>query len=69
MGGWGRGCGYAVGGGAGVTASVIISNFLNKVDKSVNVTSEGGSIKISLINDEAYMSGKAQKICEGNLEV
>ena len=40
-----------------------------EVDKSVNVTSEGGSIKISLINDEAYMSGKAQKICEGNLEV
>ena len=52
-----------------MTASVIISNFLNKVDKSVNVTSEGGSIKISLINDDAYMSGKAQNICEGTLEV
>lgn len=66
---WERGCGYTLGCGTGMTASVIISNFLNKVDKSVNVTSEGGSIKISLINDEAYMSGKAQKICEGNLEV
>lgn len=66
---WERGCGYTLGCGTGMTASVIISNFLNKVDKSVNVTSEGGSIKINLINDEAYMSGKAQKICEGNLEV
>ena len=66
---WERGCGYTLGCGTGMTASVIISNFLNKVDKSVNVTSEGGSIIIDLINDEAYMSGKAKKICEGNLEV
>ena len=66
---WERGCGYTLGCGTGMTASVIISNFLNKVDKSVNVTSEGGSIKINLINDEAYMSGKSEKICEGNLEV
>lgn len=66
---WERGCGYTLGCGTGMTASVIISNFLNKVDKSVNVTSEGGSIKIDLENHFAYMTGNAIKICEGNLEV
>ena len=66
---WERGCGYTLGCGTGMTASVIISNYLNNVGKNVHVTSEGGSIKIELIDNEAYMSGSAQKICEGNLEV
>ena len=66
---WERGCGYTLGCGTGITASVIIANYLNKVNNSVNVTSEGGSIKIDLIENQAYMTGKAQKICEGNLEV
>ena len=52
-----------------MTASVIISNYLKKVGNSVNVISEGGNITIDLIKDEAYMSGKSEKICEGNLEV
>lgn len=66
---WERGCGYTLGCGTGMTASVVISNYLNKVGKSVNVTSEGGCIKIDLVDNQAYMSGSAQKICEGNLEV
>lgn len=66
---WERGCGYTLGCGTGMTASVIISNYLNKVCKSVNVTSEGGSIKIDLVDEKAYMSGRAEKICEGILEV
>ena len=65
----GRGCGYTLGCGTGMTASVIISNYLKKVGNSVNVISEGGNITIDLIKDEAYMSGKSEKICEGNLEV
>lgn len=66
---WERGCGYTLGCGTGMTASVIISNYLNKVCKSVNVISEGGSIKIDLDDEKAYMSGRAEKICEGILEV
>ncbi|WP_455538460.1 diaminopimelate epimerase [Terrisporobacter sp.] len=66
---WERGCGYTLGCGTGITASAIMSSYLNKVDNSVKVTSEGGSIIIDLIDNEAYMSGKAEKICEGNLEV
>lgn len=64
-----RGCGYTFGCGTGMTASVIISNYLNKVKKSVKVTSEGGSVKIDLEEGFAYMTGPAVKICEGYLEV
>ena len=66
---WERGCGYTLGCGTGITASVIISNYLKKVKDSVKVTSEGGSIIIDFIDNEAYMTGKAIKICEGNLDV
>lgn len=66
---WERGCGYTLGCGTGMTASVVIGNYLNKLSKNVNVTSEGGTIKIELVDNEVYMSGSAQKICEGNLEV
>ena len=64
-----RGCGYTFGCGTGMTASVVISNYLGKVGESVNVTSEGGSVKIDLEDGFAYMTGPAVKICEGNLEV
>lgn len=66
---WERGCGYTLGCGTGMTASVIIGNYLNKISKSVNVVSEGGNIKIDLVDNFAYMTGNAVKICEGNLEV
>ena len=65
---WERGCGYTLGCGTGMTASAIICNYLNKTGKSVNVTSQGGTVKID-IEDFVYMTGPAVKICEGNLEV
>ncbi len=64
-----RGCGYTFGCGTGMTACVMVSNYIGKVGKSVNVTSEGGSVKIDLKDGFAYMTGPAVKICEGNLEV
>ncbi|RDY24888.1 diaminopimelate epimerase [Romboutsia maritimum] len=65
---WERGCGYTLGCGTGMTASAIILNYLKMVDKSVNVTSQGGTVKID-IEDFVYMTGPAVKICEGILEV
>lgn len=65
---WERGCGYTLGCGTGMTASAIICNYLDKVGRSVNVTSKGGTIKID-IEDFVYMTGEAVKICEGTLEV
>ncbi|GAA0707867.1 diaminopimelate epimerase [Paraclostridium ghonii] len=65
---WERGCGYTLGCGTGMTASVILGNYLGKVNKIVNVESEGGNVRIELL-DDAYMIGNAVKICEGTLEV
>jgi len=65
---WERGCGYTLGCGTGMTASVILANYLGKVSKIVNVKSEGGSVRIELL-DDVYMIGNAVKICEGTLEV
>ncbi len=65
---WERGCGYTLGCGTGMTASVIISNLLGKVKNVVNVKSEGGIVKID-ISDDVYMIGNAVKICEGTVEV
>ena len=65
---WERGCGYTLGCGTGMTASVIVANYLDKVDNIVNVSSEGGTVKIEIL-DDVYMIGPAVKICEGTLEV
>ncbi|CEP47030.1 diaminopimelate epimerase [Paraclostridium sordellii] len=65
---WERGCGYTLGCGTGMTASVIVANYLDKVDNIVNVSSEGGTVKIEIL-DDVYMIGNAVKICEGILEV
>ncbi|TQQ84438.1 diaminopimelate epimerase [Peptacetobacter hominis] len=65
---WERGCGYTLGCGTGMTASAVICNYLEKTEKSVNVTSKGGTVKID-IDDCIYMTGPAVKICEGYLEV
>jgi diaminopimelate epimerase len=65
---WERGCGYTLGCGTGMTASVIVANYLDKVNKTVNVKSEGGTVRIEIL-DDVYMIGNAVKICEGNLEV
>lgn len=65
---WERGCGYTLGCGTGMTASVILANYLGKTNEIVNVKSEGGSVRIELL-DDVYMIGNAVKICEGTLEV
>lgn len=65
---WERGCGYTLGCGTGMTASVILANYLGKTNEIVNVKSEGGSVRIEIL-DDVYMIGNAVKICEGTLEV
>lgn len=63
-----RGCGYTLGCGTGMTASAIVCNYLGLTDKSVNVASQGGDIKID-IEDFVYMTGPATKICEGRVDI
>ncbi|NJJ46198.1 hypothetical protein GSQ38_21265, partial [Clostridioides difficile] len=42
--------------GTGMTASAIVCNLLNMVESSVNVTSQGGTVKID-VGDFSYMTG------------
>ena len=65
---WERCYRYTLGCGTGMSASAVIANYLGKVNNSVNVTSQGGCVKID-IEDFVYMTGPAVKICEGTLEV
>lgn len=63
---WERGAGKTLACGTGVCASVIISYFLNKVDKRVNVKVPGGELTIYIEeNLSTYMEGQASFICEG----
>ncbi|WP_330582898.1 diaminopimelate epimerase [Peptoclostridium sp.] len=66
---WERGCGYTLACGTGICASAYISNVLGLSSESVNVESEGGKLKIDIIDGLIYMDGPAVKICEGVMEV
>lgn len=62
---WERGCGYTLACGTGMTASVIISNYLGKTNNKVKAISEGGEVFIDINNDNIYMIGPAVKVFEG----
>lgn len=66
---WERGCGYTLACGTGICASAYVSNVLGLSSESVNVESEGGKLKIDIIDGLIYMDGPAVKICEGVMEV
>ena len=65
---WERGCGYTLGCGTGMTASVIIANYLGKVSKNVEVECPGGKVFIDL-EDSTYMTGDTHKIFEGTINI
>jgi len=65
---WERGCGFTLGCGTGMTASVIVANLLGNVNNVVNVKCPGGEVKID-ISDKIYMIGSAEKIFEGNIKL
>lgn len=63
---WERGAGRTLGCGTGSCASVVIGNMLGKLDDSVNVKTEGGSLEVQLKeNYEIFMKGGATTICVG----
>lgn len=64
---WERGCGYTFACGTGMTASVILSNYLGKTNSKVKAISEGGEVFIEVNKDNTYMIGSAVKVFEGTL--
>lgn len=67
---WERGAGRTLGCGTGSCSSVTIGNKLNKLDKKVNVKTEGGDLSVELESDyKIYMSGNATHIAKGDFSL
>ncbi|HSH35001.1 diaminopimelate epimerase [Schnuerera sp.] len=63
---WERGAGRTLGCGTGSCASVVLGNLLGKLERKVKVKTEGGELEVELgKNDEIYMKGGANRICNG----
>jgi len=63
---WERGAGYTLACGTGVSSVVGVAHKLGFVDNNVNVSIEGGSIKIEVMEDDnLFMDGPAKNICSG----
>ncbi len=63
---WERGAGYTLACGTGVTGVCGVAYDLGMVDESVEVTIDGGRLKITVAEDKSiFMEGPAEDICEG----
>ncbi|WP_246579303.1 diaminopimelate epimerase [Alkaliphilus flagellatus] len=63
---WERGAGYTLACGTGVSSVVGVAYRLGLVDNKVNINTEGGNIKIEVMEDDSvFMDGPAQDICSG----
>ncbi|WP_297407456.1 diaminopimelate epimerase [uncultured Cetobacterium sp.] len=65
---WERGAGRTLACGTGSCASVYIGNRLNLLENDVVVETEGGILKIKLLNDEIFMTGGAETTFEGDVK-
>lgn len=63
-----RGCGYTLACGTGMTSSAYIANKLGLVNDKVKVSSPGGEVEIEILKEKLYMTGPAQKICDGRVD-
>lgn len=62
---WERGAGATLACGTGCSASVLVTYKLGLTSNNVTVNVPGGIIKIEILEDEIYMIGGSEFICEG----
>lgn len=62
---WERGAGKTFSCGTGCCASAVVCNKLGKTDEEITVKVPGGIVYVKIENNQVFMSGKAQFICEG----
>ncbi|MCM1991698.1 diaminopimelate epimerase [Oceanirhabdus seepicola] len=62
---WERGVGITLACGTGAAASAVVSSILHDTEETLNVHVEGGKLIIEQIDGTIYMTGPAEKICEG----
>lgn len=61
-------CGNTISCGTGACASAVIANKLLLVDNDVMVMLDGGKLHIN-INENIYMSGSAEFVFEGRIDL
>ena len=62
---WERGVGITLACGTGAAASAVVSSMLYDTEETLNVHVKGGKLIIEQIDGFVYMTGPAEKICEG----
>lgn len=65
---WERGVGITLACGTGASACVYAANLKGLVDKKCKVNLLGGPVKISITEDNIYMTGTATKVFDGEIE-
>lgn len=62
---WERGAGKTLACGTGACAAVVVAHTLGLVDQSVKVSVLGGDLHIRLLEQNVFMEGEAEMICDG----
>jgi diaminopimelate epimerase len=66
---WERGVGETLACGTGACATVVAANVLGKVDKLCVVHLLGGDLKIEFQDNRILMTGTADKVFEGTVDL
>lgn len=66
---WERGAGPTLACGTGCCSSVVICNRLNLVDKRVSVIAPGGILTIEITDNGIMMTGPAENVFNGEIEI
>ncbi|HDZ61847.1 MAG TPA: diaminopimelate epimerase, partial [Nitrospirae bacterium] len=68
---WERGAGETMACGTGASAAVVAANLLGLTDRKVSVRLAGGRMLIewSAKDNHVYMTGPAQNVFEGTVEI
>lgn len=66
---WERGAGYTLACGTGACASVVASYLSGKTNNKVEVMLYGGKLFVEYIDGSVFMTGPAEFICEGKINI
>ena len=66
---WERGAGPTLACGTGCCSSVVVCNKLNLVERSVKVIAPGGVLNIEITQDGVMMTGPAENVFKGEIEI
>ena len=66
---WERGAGYTLACGTGACASLAVANRLEKVEKQAIVSLPGGELKVEFRGSSLFLTGKAELVFEGDIDL